>query len=348
LLIVLPPVPAELPGVVMGRTVRMGPWNSPQPQRRLLFLCAQRLDEPDALADPAHDGDRHRVAERLVPRAVGREPREVRVGRIPVLIAAKPCAHFLALGCGVPLVARDERVVVGEPLEPLAFARRESSNPRASENDWILIASVRLFRERSANVARRSVFVARVVRSLERYRMLDDVVQPEIVIALVRVRSSLDRRDRVGVHAVARERDRRRVSGRRQRPRWIAGLRVAPILGMRELRRVEWDHDQGRGIALAGLAALSLERRGHIRAASKWAGNVFPRFSARRRIPAQARALKKYRSGRAPVSKISDNEDATPSLRNSEELSVKDSVGEPIPELDQPPEDGTKVPSFIR
>jgi hypothetical protein len=61
----------------------------------------------------------------------------------------------------------------------------------------------------------------------------------------------------------------------------------------------------------------------------------------------QAVALKKNRCGRAPISKMSDNEDATAALWNSVVLSVKHSVGEPIPEFDQAPENGTKVPSSV-
>jgi hypothetical protein len=64
-------------------------------------------------------------------------------------------------------------------------------------------------------------------------------------------------------------------------------------------------------------------------------------------IHAQARALKKNRCGTSPVSKISDNEDATASLGHSEILSVKHSVGEPIPAFDHAPEEGTKVPSSV-
>jgi hypothetical protein len=78
-------------------------------------------------------------------------------------------------------------------------------------------------------------------------------------------------------------------------------------------------------------------------------------LSARRRIPAQAFWLKKYRRGRSPVSKISDNEHTPPSLWDgarvavhSDILSVKDSVGPPIPAFAQEPEEGTKVPSFVR
>jgi hypothetical protein len=44
-------------------------------------------------------------------------------------------------------------------------------------------------------------------------------------------------------------------------------------------------------------------------------------------------SLKKYRSGTAPVSKISDNEDATAALWYSGVLSVKHPVGPPIPEF---------------
>jgi hypothetical protein len=62
-------------------------------------------------------------------------------------------------------------------------------------------------------------------------------------------------------------------------------------------------------------------------------------------MPRQAVALKKNRCGTSPVSKISDNEHAAAALWNSKVLSVKDSVGEPIPEFDQPSENGTKVPS---
>jgi hypothetical protein len=84
-----------------------------------------------------------------------------------------------------------------------------------------------------------------------------------------------------------------------------------------------------------------------VNASSNCAGNSRPRFAARRRIPAQAFALKKYRSGTSPVTKISDNEDTTASLGNSEVLSVQDSVGPPVPEFSQRPKDGAKVPSFV-
>jgi hypothetical protein len=65
-------------------------------------------------------------------------------------------------------------------------------------------------------------------------------------------------------------------------------------------------------------------------------------------MPLQAVALKKNRCGTLPVSKMSDNEHAAAALGHSEVLSVKHSVGEPIPEFDQPSENGTKVPSFVR
>jgi hypothetical protein len=64
-------------------------------------------------------------------------------------------------------------------------------------------------------------------------------------------------------------------------------------------------------------------------------------------MPRQAVALKKYRCGTSPVSKTSDNEHTAASLGHSEELSVKNPVGEPIPELAQHPEEGAKVPSSV-
>jgi hypothetical protein len=84
-----------------------------------------------------------------------------------------------------------------------------------------------------------------------------------------------------------------------------------------------------------------------VSACAKAGGNVFPRFTARRRIPRQAVELSQYRRGSSPVSKISDNEDATPSLGYSEKLSVQNSVGDPIPAFDQHPEEGSKRPSVV-
>jgi len=45
---------------------------------------------------------------------------------------------------------------------------------------------------------------------------------------------------------------------------------------------------------------------------------------------------------------MADNEHALPSLGQSEELSVQHSVGEPVPELSNPSEEGAKVPSSVR
>jgi hypothetical protein len=58
----------------------------------------------------------------------------------------------------------------------------------------------------------------------------------------------------------------------------------------------------------------------------------------------QAVALKKNRCGTSPISKISDNEDATAALWYSGVLSVKNPVGEPIPEFPQASEEGSKIP----
>ena len=44
---------------------------------------------------------------------------------------------------------------------------------------------------------------------------------------------------------------------------------------------------------------------------------------------------------------MSDKEDSTPSLRDSEKLSVQHSVGVAIPELPQRSEEGTKIPASV-
>ena len=65
----------------------------------------------------------------------------------------------------------------------------------------------------------------------------------------------------------------------------------------------------------------------------------------RRRNPAHAFALKKYLCGTSPISSTSDNEHTAASLGHSEPLSVQHSVGPPVPQLPQRPEEGTKIPS---
>src|SRR5690606_6699561 len=83
-------------------------------------------------------------------------------------------------------------------------------------------------------------------------------------------------------------------------------------------------------------------------AARRKGGNDAPRASARRSIPFAAFGLKKYLDGTGCVSKTSDNEHTTASLGHSEVLSVKHTVGVPIPEFRQRPEDGSHVPPSVR
>jgi hypothetical protein len=84
-----------------------------------------------------------------------------------------------------------------------------------------------------------------------------------------------------------------------------------------------------------------------ISASSRSDGNRRPRRRARSRIPAHARALKKYRDRWSPVSKISDNEDATSSLGHAEVLSVEHSVGDAIPDVDHELDERTECSSVI-
>ncbi|MEF2678332.1 MAG: hypothetical protein U0M82_10070 [Bilophila wadsworthia] len=52
-----------------------------------------------------------------------------------------------------------------------------------------------------------------------------------------------------------------------------------------------------------------------------------PRFPSLRSIPAQAVGLKKYRDGRSPVSKMSDKEDTTATMGNSDDFCHVTEIG---------------------
>jgi hypothetical protein len=82
-------------------------------------------------------------------------------------------------------------------------------------------------------------------------------------------------------------------------------------------------------------------------AARKCDGNVRPRLSALRKMPAAARGLKKNLGG-TWGSKISDNEHSTASLGDSEKSAVEHAPLNPIPALDhENPEDFCKVSAFV-
>ena len=83
------------------------------------------------------------------------------------------------------------------------------------------------------------------------------------------------------------------------------------------------------------------------KASCKGLGNVRPLLFARRSIPAQALGFKKYRCGRSPVSKMSDNVDSAATLGDSEKLSVKHSPRARIPDVVQRPEECPEVPSAV-
>jgi hypothetical protein len=89
-------------------------------------------------------------------------------------------------------------------------------------------------------------------------------------------------------------------------------------------------------------------------------GSDLPRLSARLKMPLQAFADSEYLGGSGPVSSTSlkeatDDEHPAAALRDgsgpsphSHVLSVQDSVGPPIPEFAQRPEEGAKIPSSVR
>jgi len=61
-------------------------------------------------------------------------------------------------------------------------------------------------------------------------------------------------------------------------------------------------------------------------------------------MPEQAFGESKY-FGSGDASRMSDNEQAAPSLRHSEVLAVQYSPGDAIPELNKGADDGAEIPS---
>ena len=131
-------------------------------------------------------------------------------------------------------------------------------------------------------------------------------------------------------------------------------------MGIAHLRRVERHRLDAPRVGVLSIQSATVvgtvaKRAAHLKASSSIGGSAFPRRSARRRIPAHAFWLKKNRCGTAEVSiRMSDNEDTLPSLGDgtrvavhSSVLSVHDPIGPPIPEVLQPPEEGTKSPSSV-
>src|SRR5258708_9424833 len=84
-----------------------------------------------------------------------------------------------------------------------------------------------------------------------------------------------------------------------------------------------------------------------VRASIKCGGKILPLFSARRRMPHAALALKKNLWG-TWLSKISDNEHSTAALGHSEIAAVKHAPRNPIPAFDhENAEDFRKVSSLV-
>jgi hypothetical protein len=95
---------------------------------------------------------------------------------------------------------------------------------------------------------------------------------------------------------------------------------MTQILAGRALQPAERRIEAGRHVA-GDQSSVDVEIGAEAATASsasrKGGGSSLPRRAARRRIPAQALALKKYRRGRSPVSKMSDNEHTPSSLGDS-------------------------------
>jgi len=100
--------------------------------------------------------------------------------------------------------------------------------------------------------------------------------------------------------------------------------------------------EAGRDVSFAGLVS-SWEATARS-ARRKSSGRALPRFSARRRIPAQAFGLKENRGSAGPISKVEESEHATAPLRHSEPLRVQHA---PLDEAVRPHRRAFRAPAVL-
>ena len=232
--------------------------------------------------------------------------------------------RFAAMGNG--------GVIVGEALKAFALARGQAADGGAYGNGlYLTAAGGRLFGQRQRTIIVRfgCLFGSEGDRCA-------DSAYAKSAAATVR------RQERVGRTIGAPLKVRFAVTTALHDDHGL-GFVILPTHAARvqAVRGIAGGRDQVSGLSLVVVRAACSN------ACASEGGNCLPRFSARRRMPRQAVALRKYRCGTSPVSSTSDNEHASAALWNSEELSVQNSVGEPIPEFAQPPEDGAKRPSSV-
>jgi hypothetical protein len=319
------------------------------------------IDHLDTLADPGHAGDGHAVAEGLVSGtigsglpAIGNQGEVVGKSLKALALAGREATNGHGLNDAVMSAATVVGVESGVGID-LSDSRLRGLKGDGDLTAGVGVASVvpHAAKGRSDLADIGAVIFAgegdrhRVPIGIERashVAVLDDIGLPRI--------EGMDRHDRrspsrpvlAGVKAFSAESV--GDDGLGHPPR--IGAQPGWSFGPPARSRLTISSNSYDGILSSALAGSLDAPATCCKARSSCGGKSFPRRSARRRIPRQAVALKKYRCGSSPVSKISDNEDATAPLRNSKVLSVKDSVGDAIPEFAHAPENGTKVPSASR
>jgi hypothetical protein len=101
------------------------------------------------------------------------------------------------------------------------------------------------------------------------------------------------------------------------------------------------DSDEGGAVEVIAPATLAS-------AAANCGGNVFPRRSARRKIPAAALGLKQYLSGTSASSTSAKEVDAPPPLGHAEVSAVQDSPSEVVnPEVGQRRENEGEISAAV-
>src|SRR5258707_8304033 len=95
------------------------------------MLTEDRIDLGDALSDPAHDGNSHRVAESFVARTIG--------GQLAAVL--------------------DQCVIVGESLQALALARCQATHGHLRRHDSVDSSALATALKCSSGTGRRSKLV---------------------------------------------------------------------------------------------------------------------------------------------------------------------------------------------
>ena len=325
--------------------------------RAVEWGSSELFQEP--LADPANDGDGLAVADGFVARAVGSGLQALLKSHSA---AAHEVLREIGIKLFRPngSAVRDQRVVIRHTLEPLALTRSKPPNAGSGLGDWlaasgavltaieaISLQCVRYFASYADGYLATSIrMAARVVHGAQRWGDLPGISavilagerQHRVFLTVVPAQGvclldadtwvlrAMHHKQRFSAFVIAVlvccER-----SGNNERLGF--GIHPCPARMCAEscchfslfAVGASSERNQLPGGSFVSSESPSATRRSASKSAN---GRVLPLASARRSIPAQAFALKKYLGGIESVSSTCDNEHTAASLGQAEILGVQD------------------------